>query len=103
MVWGSQPSIDAEHHQVFIGTGDLHSITNEAMACRNSTPKGTIVIDDFSIIDPCLPHDVYQETLLALNLDTEKLGYPSWGHRRLDGRLRRRHATVPAMPTASRS
>lgn len=75
MVWGSQPSIDAGQNQVLIGTGNLHSITNEAMACRNSTPNGTIVIDEFPINDPCLPDNVYQETLLALDLDT---GHINW-------------------------
>lgn len=63
-VWGSQPSIDPVRRQVFIGTGNVYTYPKSYESCRNSTQALNLTSD------PCVPKNVWQETILAFDLNT---------------------------------
>jgi glucose dehydrogenase len=67
-VWGGQPSIDPLRNQVFIGTGNSYQVPAEYYECENNRTTTTGV-------DPCLPKDVWQESILAIDVLT---GRPNW-------------------------
>jgi outer membrane protein assembly factor BamB len=75
-VWGSQPSIDPSRGQVFIATGNTYSIPEAIVECQNATQNITAVIDGL-VPDPCLPRDVWQEAVLAIDIKT---GIVKWAH-----------------------
>lgn len=64
-VWVSQPSIDTARSQVFFANGNLYSSPPEFDACLNRT-------ETFTGLDPlqCLTGNVYQESILAINMGT---------------------------------
>ncbi|KAK2770136.1 pyrrolo-quinoline quinone [Colletotrichum kahawae] len=64
-VWGSSPVIDTARDSVYIATGNTHSVPDEVAACQLAyNQNGTI------FPDPCLPPEIYQESVLALDLAT---------------------------------
>jgi len=73
-VWGSQPSIDVRRQQVFIATGNVYSLPTEYEACYKQT-SNISVIQEGLVSDPCVPSNVYQETVLALDIAT---GFVNW-------------------------
>ncbi|KAF6803950.1 pyrrolo-quinoline quinone [Colletotrichum sojae] len=64
-VWGSSPVVDTARDVVYIATGNTHSIPDETGACQLAQNETGIVFPD-----PCLPPNVYQESVLALDLAT---------------------------------
>lgn len=64
-VWGSQPSIDESRSQVFIATGNVYTAPKKFSDCAESTKKGSA----------CLPPNVYQEAVMALDVKT---GHINW-------------------------
>jgi polyvinyl alcohol dehydrogenase (cytochrome) len=61
-VWGSQPSIDPVRNQVFIGTGNTYVYPIAYEHCVNETAG-------------CLPDDVWQESIIALDIPTGKVNW----------------------------
>jgi outer membrane protein assembly factor BamB len=61
-VWGSQPSIDPVRNQVFIGTGNTYTYPPEYEMCLGQTAD-------------CLPQDVWQESLIAIDIATGKVNW----------------------------
>ena len=78
-VWGSQPSIDEKRSQVFIGTGNVYKTPTSYSQCLaangNGTTSSTTPANSDEEIDPCLPADVWQDSVLALDIAT---GKPNW-------------------------
>ena len=71
-VWGSQPSIDPDRSQLFIGTGNVYNIPYEYALCQNQTASLSVVAKD-----PCLPADVLQDSIIALDITT---GLINWAN-----------------------
>jgi outer membrane protein assembly factor BamB len=61
-VWGSQPSIDPTRNQVFIGIGNTYVYPTEFVKCLNASAS-------------CLPDDVWQESVVALDIPTGKVNW----------------------------
>lgn len=61
-VWGSQPSIDPLRNQVFVGTGNTYIYPSAYIHCINETAS-------------CLPPDVWQESVIALDIATGKVNW----------------------------
>lgn len=92
-IWGSQPSIDAGRRQVFVGTGNSYSVSNATVECQRSVvpPEIPYTLNN----DTCLPSDVWQDSVLAIDIDdgtvnwvrqrpgldifTAACGYPNFG------------------------
>lgn len=72
--WGSSPSIDVSRSQVFVGTGNVYSFPDSYSACTQNTANISVIGRRF-VSDPCLPSDVYQESVLAFDLST---GFLNW-------------------------
>ncbi|KAL5401744.1 hypothetical protein PMIN03_011253 [Paraphaeosphaeria minitans] len=73
-VWGSQPSIDPIRNQVFIGTGQLFSLPDEFVECQDAN-KHIRVQTEHLANEPCLPRNVYQTSVLALDIDTGEINW----------------------------
>ncbi|KAF1974034.1 Quino protein alcohol dehydrogenase-like protein [Bimuria novae-zelandiae CBS 107.79] len=73
-VWGSQPSIDPIRKQVFIGTGQLFSLPDEIVECQNANKNLRIQTEHLSN-EPCLPRNVYQTSILALDIDAGEINW----------------------------
>jgi hypothetical protein len=73
-VWGSQPSIDTNRGQVFIATGNTYSIPAVIIDCQTATQNVTAVVEGL-VPDPCLPRDIWQESVLAIDIE---LGIVNW-------------------------
>ena len=73
-VWGSQPSIDPIRNQVFIGTGQLFSLPDEFVECQDAN-KNLRVQTEHLVNEPCLPRNVYQTSVLALDIDTGEINW----------------------------
>jgi outer membrane protein assembly factor BamB len=67
-VWGGQPSIDPTRNQIFIATGNTYKTPQSYDQCQNSFQSSNTT-------DSCLPKDIWQESLLALDMST---GKPNW-------------------------
>ncbi|ELQ35660.1 hypothetical protein M0657_010983 [Pyricularia oryzae] len=74
-VWGSQPSIDPIRRQVFVGTGQLYSLPPEFEECQRQTANVTVIRQGLTGHDPCLPRTAYQNSILALDLDTGRVNW----------------------------
>ncbi|TLD07832.1 hypothetical protein PgNI_10844 [Pyricularia grisea] len=74
-VWGSQPSIDPIRRQVFIGTGQLYSLPPAFEECQRQTANITVIKQGLTGHDPCLPRTAYQNSILALDLDTGRVNW----------------------------
>jgi hypothetical protein len=61
-VWGSQPPIDPVRNQVFFGTGNTYVYPAEYEKCLNQSSS-------------CLPDDVWQESILAIDIPTGKVNW----------------------------
>lgn len=61
-VWGSQPSIDPLRNQVFIGTGNTYIYPSAYIHCLNQSAS-------------CLPDDVWQESVIALDIPSGKVNW----------------------------
>lgn len=67
-IWGGQPSIDPYRNQAFIGTGNVYQAPTQYWECEaNRTTK--------TGADPCLPKDIWQESILAIDVLT---GHVNW-------------------------
>lgn len=73
-IWGSQPAIDPERSQVLIATGNVYTLPTEFNLCQNQSMKVDVIAQGLTL-DPCLPPDVYEESVIALDLDT---GLVNW-------------------------
>lgn len=73
-VWGSQPSIDVSRNQVFIAVGNVYTTPPEFEACQNQTQNISVVAQGL-VPDPCIPSNVYQESVIAFDMDT---GFINW-------------------------
>lgn len=73
-VWGSQPSIDAARGQVFIGTGNVYTLPDAYAACENATQSLSAVAQGL-VPDPCIPNDVYQESIMAFDMQTGMINW----------------------------
>jgi len=73
-VWGSPPSIDIARSQVFFGTGNLYTLPPAFEACQNQTANITVVAEGL-VPSSCIPNDVYQEAVLAFDIQT---GLVNW-------------------------
>jgi hypothetical protein len=67
-LWGSQPSIDEVRRQVFIATGNTYSVPDIIIACQNASLNISAVTQAL-VSDPCLPRDVLQESIVAIDID----------------------------------
>jgi outer membrane protein assembly factor BamB len=74
-IWGSQPSIDPIRRQIFIGTGNMYQVSDEFEQCQNQTANITVIKEGKTSGDPCLPRNVFQEAVLALDLDTGRINW----------------------------
>ncbi|KAH8812095.1 quinon protein alcohol dehydrogenase-like superfamily [Xylogone sp. PMI_703] len=61
-IWGSQPAVDPVRKQIFIATGNVYSFPKEYEKCENQTAS-------------CLPLDVWQESVLALDIESGKVNW----------------------------
>jgi outer membrane protein assembly factor BamB len=73
-VWGSQPSIDPIRQQVFIGTGQLFSLPPEIVECQDAN-KNLAANRKHLTNEPCMPRNVYQTSVLALDIATGKINW----------------------------
>jgi outer membrane protein assembly factor BamB len=73
-IWGSQPAIDPIRKQVLVATGNIYSLPEDFEACQNQTANITVIKQGLTS-DPCLPRNVFQETVLALNLATGRINW----------------------------
>lgn len=73
-VWGSQPSIDPIRQQVVIGTGQLFSLPPAFVECQDANKNLAVNLGHLAN-EPCLPRDVYQTSVLALDIAT---GHINW-------------------------
>lgn len=73
-IWGSQPSIDPIRNQVFIGTGQLFSLPDEFIECQNANSHLRVQTEHLAN-EPCLPRNVYQTSVLALDIDTGEINW----------------------------
>ncbi|KAF2659366.1 Quino protein alcohol dehydrogenase-like protein [Lophiostoma macrostomum CBS 122681] len=73
--WGSQPAIDEGRRQVFVATGNSYSSSNATVQCQRSVvpPEIPYALNN----DSCLPSDVWQDSVLAIDLDS---GDVNWVH-----------------------
>ena len=75
-IWGAQPSIDPVRNQVFIATGNVYSKPPQSTACLNQTTGTSNTLQD-NTTDPCVPHGVYQESVIAFDAATGRI---NWSH-----------------------
>jgi len=73
-VWGSQPSIDAQRNRVYIGTGNSYSIPQLVAECLEAYNVSSL---DRSKPDPCLTSDVWQDSVVAIDIDS---GVVMWAY-----------------------
>jgi outer membrane protein assembly factor BamB len=73
-VWGSQPAIDPIRSQVFIATGNTYFLPQEFQLCQNQTANIS-VIQTGEASDPCLPRNVLQNSVIALDLATGRINW----------------------------
>lgn len=71
-VWGSQPSIDEARSQVFVATGNVYSVPPAYEPCLTEADT-----DITSTNSTCLPENILQEAVLALDIET---GAIIWSH-----------------------
>ncbi|KAF3760917.1 Quino protein alcohol dehydrogenase-like protein [Cryphonectria parasitica EP155] len=65
-IWGSQPSIQVSRSQLFIATGNTYDVPAYVDECQIATGNNTAEV----VPDPCLPEEIYQESVVALDLAT---------------------------------
>ena len=75
-IWGSQPAIDPGRSQVLIATGNVYSLPEEFNLCQNQSQNVDVIAQGLTL-DPCLPPDVFEESVLALDIET---GLINWVH-----------------------
>ncbi|KAK0704002.1 quinon protein alcohol dehydrogenase-like superfamily, partial [Lasiosphaeria miniovina] len=75
--WGSQPAIDAGRRLAFVGTGNAYAASNATVRCQLAAVPPDVPY--VSNNDSCLPSDVWQDSVLAINVDT---GRVKWVHQR---------------------
>ncbi|KAK4455351.1 Quino protein alcohol dehydrogenase-like protein [Podospora aff. communis PSN243] len=70
-VWGSQPAV--VNSTVYIGTGNTYSVPPSTVSCQkenNATAYGGDAQDGQ---DPCLPSDVLQDSIVAIDITSGKI------------------------------
>ncbi len=79
-LWGSQPAVDPASRQLFVATGNVYTIPSAWIQCQIATGKQNYsVLYPGQLYDPCLPGDVWQDSVLAIDLDK---GTINWVHQR---------------------
>lgn len=73
-IWGSQPPIDAARSQVFIGTGNVYTVPPAYQECINQTANITVIADGL-VPSTCIPSNVYQEAIMAFDLETGDINW----------------------------
>ncbi|MCO5611553.1 hypothetical protein L7F22_065806 [Adiantum nelumboides] len=80
-VWGSSPSIDVRRRLIFIGTGNTYQVPDYVDECERNRPNNTRQ----DLPDPCTVEGVYEDSILAINIDNGKVlwskqlqGYDVW-------------------------
>ncbi len=73
-VWGGQPSIDPIRKQVFIGSGNMYSLTAPFEECHNATVNLTVV-EDGQVGEQCLPKGVMLDSVVALDIPTGRVNW----------------------------
>jgi outer membrane protein assembly factor BamB len=73
-IWGSQPAIDPIRSQVFIATGNIYSLPEAFEECQNQTANIEVIKQGLTT-DPCLPPNVLQEAVVALDLETGRVNW----------------------------
>ena len=73
-IWGAQPSVDPTRNQIFIATGNVYSTPPQYTACLNQT-TGSSNTSQLNSTNTCVPPNVYQESVLALDAAT---GHINW-------------------------
>ena len=73
-LWGGSPSIDVARQQVFVATGNVYTLPDAFEQCLNETANISVISNGLAS-DPCIPNNVYQESVLAFDLDT---GFINW-------------------------
>ncbi|KAK5662257.1 hypothetical protein OQA88_8162 [Cercophora sp. LCS_1] len=71
-VWGSQPSIDEARRRVFVGTGNAYVVPADVRICQRWNNLTAFVSNAH---DPCLPGDVWQDSVVAVDIDTGKVAW----------------------------
>lgn len=74
-VWGSQPSIDPIRRQVFFGSGQLYHVPPSFVDCVKRTANISIIQQGLTGRDPCLPVETYQDSILAVDLETGRINW----------------------------
>ncbi|KAI7779542.1 Quino protein alcohol dehydrogenase-like protein [Diaporthe eres] len=72
-IWGSQPAIDAGNRQVFVGTGNSYSASNITVQCQREVAPPIVPYTLSN--DTCLPSDVWQDSVLAIDIDSGKVNW----------------------------
>jgi glucose dehydrogenase len=72
-IWGGAPAIDPFMNQVIIATGNNYANPNDVTACRELVQNLTGSITFFR--DPCIAPNVYQESVIALDLETGNVNW----------------------------
>ncbi|KAF2100200.1 Quino protein alcohol dehydrogenase-like protein [Rhizodiscina lignyota] len=67
-IWGSQPAIDVKRNQVFFATGNVYSVPDVITKCQQQTANITAISTGL-VPESCLPSDVWQEAVLAIDID----------------------------------
>lgn len=75
-MWGSQPSIDKVRRQVFFASGNTYSLPDVIIDCQEAT-QNLSAVQRGLVPDPCLPRDILQNSVIAVDLD---LGILNWVH-----------------------
>ncbi|KAH8888072.1 Quino protein alcohol dehydrogenase-like protein [Thozetella sp. PMI_491] len=75
--WGSQPSVDTARRQLFVGTGNSYSSSDASVQCQRSVVPPEIPYTFNN--DTCLPSDVWQDSVLAIDIDN---GHVNWVQQR---------------------
>ncbi|KAH8898624.1 Quino protein alcohol dehydrogenase-like protein, partial [Thozetella sp. PMI_491] len=73
-VWGGQPSIDPIRNQVFIGSGNMYSLTEPFEECHDATVNLTVV-GDGQVGAQCLPKGVMLDSVVALDIPTGRINW----------------------------
>lgn len=72
-IWGSQPAIDAGNRQVFVGTGNSYSASNVTVQCQHEIAPPVVPYTLRN--DTCLPSDVWQDSVLAIDIDSGEVNW----------------------------
>ena len=73
-LWGSSPPIDVARQQVFVATGNVYTLPDAYEQCLTQAANISVIGGGLAS-DPCIPNNVYQESVLAFDLES---GFINW-------------------------